>query len=51
LDLFNLIAMPLTERLFVDSVGGFAAVHIFAVAILIAIETLQGMPAFHEPKP
>lgn len=44
-DLSNLIAAPLAERLFVDSVGGFAVVHILAAAILIAICFIAGLAA------
>jgi uncharacterized membrane protein len=45
LKLSSLIAAPLAERLFVDSAGGFAAVHILAVAILIAICFVAGLAA------
>ena len=45
LELSNLIAAPLAKRLFVDSVGGFAVVHILAVAILIAICFIAGLAA------
>jgi uncharacterized membrane protein len=45
LELSNLIAVPLAERLSVDSVGGFAVIHILAVAILIAICFVAGLAA------
>lgn len=45
LELSNLIAVPLTKRLFIDSVGGFAAVHVLAAVILIAICFIAGLAA------
>lgn len=45
LALSNLIAVPLTERLFVESVGGLAVAHLLAAAILIAICFIAGLAA------
>jgi len=45
LDLSSLIAVPLTKRLFVDSVGGFAVVHVLAAALLITICFIAGLAA------
>jgi uncharacterized membrane protein len=45
LELSNLIAGPLAERLFVDSVGGFAMVQVLAVLILIAVCFIAGLAA------
>ena len=45
LEFSNLIAVPLAEGLSVDSVGGFAMVHILAVAILIAFCFVAGLAA------
>jgi uncharacterized membrane protein len=45
LELSNLIAAPLAERLFVDSAGGYAVAHFFAAAILIAFCFIAGLAA------
>jgi len=45
LELSNLIAGPLAERLFVESVGGFAVVQVLAVVILIAVCFVAGLAA------
>jgi len=45
LELTNKIATPLAERLVVDSVGGFAVVHLLALTILIIICFVAGLAA------